>query len=119
MKPNWFCTFVTDTQRSTAFYNDLFDMEPSFVEQTFVTYSLEGGVQFALWSSHGVPTSIDAPRMSEMGIFVDNRENEIERLWQVWREKAPVLQELQDMGFGSTFVIADPDGNRIRVSPED
>lgn len=119
MKPNWFCNFVTDTKRSTAFYNDLFEMEPVFVAPAFVAYDLGGGVQFALWSSH-TESAIDAtPRTSEMGLTVAPGAEEIERYWQIWRDKAPVIEELHVAPFGPTFVISDPDGNRIRMSPQD
>lgn len=37
-----------------------------------------------------------------------------------WNSKGvTILREPYDAGFGLTFLAADPDGNRIRVAPQD
>ncbi|XVV14979.1 VOC family protein [Actinoplanes sp. CA-131856] len=45
---------------------------------------------------------------------------EINALFEQWRSKGvTILREPRDVGFGLTFLAADPDGNRIRVAPKD
>ena len=38
--PNLFLTYVTDTQRSTVFYCDLFDIEPTFTSPRYVAFEV-------------------------------------------------------------------------------
>ena len=44
----------------------------------------------------------------------------VDRVFEEWTAKGViVVEEPHDDVFGRTFVIADPDGNHIRVSPVD
>ena len=36
--PNLFLTYVSDAKRSTAFYSDLFDIEPNFTSPVSYTH---------------------------------------------------------------------------------
>ena len=36
--PNLFLTYVSDAKRSTAFYSDLFDIEPNFTSPRYVAF---------------------------------------------------------------------------------
>ncbi|GHT85645.1 hypothetical protein FACS1894129_4410 [Actinomycetota bacterium] len=44
--PNLFLTYVSDAKRSTAFYSDLFDIEPNFTSPRYV--SLRGDTRGAV-----------------------------------------------------------------------
>lgn len=84
--PNLFLTYVSDAKRSTAFYSDLFDIEPNFTSPRYVAFEVTPGVLFAIWTGQRGHHPRHAPH---------------------------------DDVFGRTFVIANPDGNLIRVSPVD
>jgi len=55
--PNLFLTYVTDAQRSTAFYSDLFDIEPTFTSPRYVAFEVAPGVLFAIWTGHNCAVS--------------------------------------------------------------
>ena len=50
--PNLFLTYVSDTEISTAFYSDLFDMQPSFISPRYVAFEISKDVLFAVWTGH-------------------------------------------------------------------
>jgi predicted enzyme related to lactoylglutathione lyase len=105
--PNLFLIYVTDVERSTAFYSDLFDMQPKMTTPRYVPFELAPGVLFALWSGRAEQVTPELPRTCEVGLAE----------WSV--KGVTVVEQPHDDVFGRTFVIADPDGNLIRVSPLD
>ncbi|QZY50884.1 VOC family protein [Leucobacter tenebrionis] len=118
--PNQFLIYVTDTERSTRFYSELFDMEPVFVAPAYVAFEIAPGVLFALWSRHGETITSETPRLSEVGLMVPGSGEKVDEVYAEWRARGvTVVEEIRDDIFGRTFVIADPDGNRIRVAPVD
>lgn len=117
--PNLFLIYVTDVERATRFYNDLFEMEPKMITPRYIPYEVAPGVLFALWSGRSDQVT-DAPRTSEVGLMVPGGGDEVDALFASWVDKgATVYQEPHDDVFGRTFMITDPDGNLIRVSPVD
>jgi predicted enzyme related to lactoylglutathione lyase len=52
--------------------------------------------------------------------MVPGSEAAVDQVFEEWKAKGvTVVEEPHDDVFGRTFVIADPDGNLIRVSPMD
>lgn len=118
--PNLFLTYVSDAEQSTAFYSDLFDIEPTFTSPRYVAFEVADGVLFAIWTGHNENTTRDTPRTSEIGLMVPGPPSKVDGIYQEWVAKGVrVVEEPHDDVFGRTFVIADPDGNLIRVSPVD
>ena len=65
--PNLFLVYVQDAEEATAFYSDLFDIQPCFTSPRYVAFEVAAGVLFAVWtgrSEHAVPAT---PRVSEVG----------------------------------------------------
>ncbi|MFI5805916.1 VOC family protein [Streptomyces sp. NPDC051561] len=118
--PNLFLIGVRDAEAATAFYSDLFEIEPTFTSPHYVAFEAAPGVLFALWtgySEHAVPST---PRTTEIGLMVPGPPEAIDEIFTSWTSKGVhVVQEPHDAVFGRTFVITDPDGNLIRVSPVD
>ncbi|WP_274911085.1 VOC family protein [Streptomyces sp. WZ-12] len=118
--PNLFLIGVRDAEAATAFYGDLFEIEPTFTSPHYVAFEAAPGVLFALWtgySEHAVPS---LPRTTEIGLMVPGPSQAIDEIFTRWASKGVhVVQEPHDAVFGRTFVITDPDGNLIRVSPVD
>ncbi|WP_432093275.1 VOC family protein [Streptomyces sp. bgisy100] len=118
--PNLFLIGVRDAGTATAFYSDLFEIEPTFISPHYVAFEVAPGVLFALWtgySEHAVPST---PRTSEVGLMVPGGATAIDEIFTSWVSKGVhVAEEPHDAVFGRTFVITDPDGNLIRVSPVD
>ncbi|KTS84865.1 glyoxalase [Microbacterium testaceum] len=118
--PNLFLIYVSDAEAATAFYGDLFEIEPTFVSPRYVAFEVAPGVLFALWTGrpeHAVPST---PRTSELGLMVPGGGSAVDEIFARWAARdVRVIEEPHDDVFGRTFVVADPDGNRIRVSPVD
>ncbi|MEJ1195897.1 MULTISPECIES: VOC family protein [unclassified Streptomyces] len=118
--PNLFLVYVNDTERSTAFYADLFDMKPIMVTPRYVPFEVAPGVVFALWSGKSDQVAPGTPRTSEIGLMLPGPASAIDDVHAAWTAKgATVIEPPHDEVFGRTFVVADPDGNLIRVAPVD
>lgn len=116
--PNMFIVHVGDAAESARFYSDLFAMSPSFESPRFVTFGLGGGVELALWS--GASDESAASRTGEVCLTVPDGADRIDAYHREWtRRGAATVREPHDEVFGRTFVVADPDGNLIRVAPVD
>ena len=112
--PNLFLIYVRDAEAATAFYSDLFEIEPTFTSPRYVAFEVAPGILFALWtgrSEHAVPST---PRTCEVGLMVPGPASAVDEIFTSWVSKG-----VHDDVFGRTFVITDPDGNLIRVSPVD
>ncbi len=108
--PNLFLIYVRDAEKATAFYRDLFEIEPVFTSPRYVAFEAAPGVLFALWTG----------RSKHAELMVPGASNAVDRIFTNWVSKGvQVVEEPYDEVFGRTFVIADPDGNLIRVSPVD
>ncbi|MGL4348192.1 MAG: VOC family protein [Chlamydiales bacterium] len=113
--------YVSDIERSTEFYKTLFNSDPIFVSPRYVAFSAthNGKALFAIWSG-GTSPDLSTPRFSEIGILLSSNE-EVNSLFEKW-EKVPnitIVKKPYDEVFGRTFIISDPDGHLIRVSPLD
>lgn len=116
--PNMVIVYVSDAPASARFYAELFDIEPGFASPRFVSFPLVDGFELALWS--GVSDHLSAPRTSELCVTVDGGPEQIDQRFKDWTAKGvTTVQEPHDEVFGRTFVVADPDGNLIRVAPVD
>lgn len=123
--PNLFLIYVRDAEASTAFYSDLFEIEPIFTHPNYVAFEIAPGILFSLWTGydkhtvheHAVPST---PRTSEVGLMIPGSPSAVDEIYASWVSKGVrVVEEPHDAVFGRTFVITDPDGNLVRVSPVD
>lgn len=118
--PNLFLIQVRNAEAATAFYADFFNIEPVFTSPRYVAFPVAPGVLFALWTGRNEHAHPGTPRTSEVGLMVPRSEGAVDQVFEQWTaKKVTVVEEPHDDVFGRTFVIADPDGNLIRVSPTD
>lgn len=118
--PNLFLTYVTDVDRSTKIYSQLFDMQPTMLTPRYVSFEVAPEVLFALWTGKADHVGPGVPRTSEVGLMIAGGGAAIDEMYTRWREfEVIVVEEPHDDVFGRTFVVADRDGNLIRVSPID
>ncbi|MEU9848796.1 VOC family protein [Streptomyces sp. NPDC047985] len=108
---------MTDVERATRFYSDLFEMEPVVTTPRYVPFEVAPGVLFALWSGRSETVTSATPRTSEVGLMVPGAAAAVDERWLA--KGVTVVEEPHDEVFGRTFVVTDPDGNLIRVSPVD
>ncbi|GAA2035400.1 hypothetical protein GCM10009720_14890 [Yaniella flava] len=92
--PNLFLIYVQDAQAVTAFYSDLFDLQPIFTSPRYVAFEVAPDVLFALWTGrneHAVPTT---PRMSEVGLMIPGTPAVIDEVYERWVKKnVTVIEE--------------------------
>ncbi|SHG51885.1 hypothetical protein SAMN05443575_2149 [Jatrophihabitans endophyticus] len=118
--PNLFLVYVQDARAATAFYGELFGIAPTFTSPRYVAFEVAPGVLFAVWTGHREHATPATPRTSEVGLMVTGGAAEVDAIHDRWvATGVTVIEEPHDDVFGRTFVIADPDGNLVRVSPVD
>ncbi len=118
-KPNLQLIYVSDIKRSTDLYKSLFEADPVFSSPRYVAFSAGGEAFFALWTG-GAKPDLSTPRFSEIGILLPSNE-EVDLLFETWKSNPDltIVQEPETLVFGRTFIVKDPDGHLIRVSPLD
>lgn len=113
-----FIVYVTDIDRSVEFYSDLLELETDFVSPRYVTFALADGVALALWAGNSEALASATARTTEVCLNINR--DEVMDVFQAWSDKGvDVIKEPHQDVFGTTFVVADPDGNQIRVAPID
>jgi len=113
MNLNFVLLFVSNPQKSSLFYQELFEITPIEKSPTFVMFALENGMMLGLWNKYTAEPRVDASPGSFEICFPSD---DVDALYDVWsKNHLIVLQKPIDMDFGRTFVIQDPDGHRIRI----
>lgn len=106
---------VDSAARSAAFYADLLGLAPVESSPTFALFALPQGPMLGLWGRAGMVPSPGPAGGCEVAFPVESGAALRERLADWTARGAPVLQPLTAMDFGETFVVADPDGHRLRA----
>lgn len=117
-----FIVYVSDPQAAARFYGDLLGREPSFTSPRYVTFDVAPGAQLAVWGSDEARDALAkvGARTNEVCLCLPGGPEVIDQRFEQWAAKGvTVVQEPHDAPFGRTFLVADPDGNLIRVAPVD
>lgn len=114
--PTYYLLHVADPETSGGFYRELFGTAPVESSPTFVLFVLEGGIKVGLWSKDTVePATGGAPGALEIGIAL-KAPADVDAFHERWVARGlPVFQSPVDLDFGRSFMLADPDGHRIRI----
>lgn len=115
MTPNLIILYVADPDRSTAFYESLLGVAPVERSPAFAMFVFPGGIKLGLWSRKAVePAVTGSTGAFEIDVPLANAA-EVDRVFaHLSAAGHTVLQEPTDMEFGRTFMLVDPDQNRIR-----
>lgn len=118
-KPNLQLIYVSDINRSTELYKTLFNENPVFRSPRYVAFSAGEEAFFALWTG-GTKPDTSVPRFSEIGILLSSNEA-VNQLFEIWKNNSDltIVKAPYTEVFGRTFMVRDPDGHLIRVSPLD
>jgi len=111
---NYILLAVADVAKSRAFYTPLLGMEPVEASPTFLLYVLPNGIKLGLWIASEIEPAPRAAGGVEV-TFSELDDDALDATFADWSSKAEVLQQPTRMDFGYTFVVADPDGHRLRV----
>jgi lactoylglutathione lyase len=113
--------FVSDLERSIAFYKDMIGLPFRFSNETYAEFATEGA-KFALYARAHLPELLgrEAPPdpvpwpQGEVAFFVDEPDAEHDRLRRAGVE---VLAPPTDRPWGErTLHVADPDGNVVELT---
>ena len=111
---NYLLLAVKDPRKSAALYDQLFGVSPVENSPTFVLYVLKTGLKVGLWSAGDMKP---APRPAggvELSFSLPD-EKAVRDTYAAWIKLGlAVVQEPTHLDFGFTFVVADPDGHRLR-----
>ncbi|TCT33089.1 VOC family protein [Martelella mediterranea] len=121
MKPvNLIVLYVDDVQKSAIFYQALLGLQPNVLSEGFIAFHMPGGLMLGLWrKATAKPEAEGGPGVSEIGVMMDAPGGVAAFYRQAEADGYIILQPLATAPFGPTFVIADPDGHRIRVCEPD
>jgi len=114
--PDFTILFVDNPLKSADFYQSLFGKDPVERSPTFALFVLSTGMKLGLWSRHTAePLVIAAPGSCEICLRLEAAAD-VDKTYAEWTARGlTVLQTPVEMDFGYTFVVADPDGHRLRV----
>lgn len=113
--PQFTILFVDSPAESADFYSRLFELQPVENSPTFALFILPDGLQVGLWSRHTARPIVQAEAGGSELCFRLDTPAEVDRLYAEWSKlRLRVLQAPVEMDFGYTFVMADPDGHRLR-----
>ena len=105
---------VKEPQRSAKLYDQLFGIAPVENSPTFVLYVLPNGLKVGFWSASDVKPTPRPAGGVELSFSLPD-EASVRQTFAAWTALGlKVLQEPTRMDFGFTFVVADPDGHRLR-----
>ena len=99
--------YVTDMERSTAWYARLLGGEPDLAGGHWTTFPVEGG-HLAL---HLTSDALDVGSV-ELSLVVDEALEEV-------AARLPPHRGIADEAFGRSLVLRDPDGTLIQVNEHD
>jgi predicted enzyme related to lactoylglutathione lyase len=111
---NYILLAVKDPQRSAKLYDQLFGVAPVENSATFVLYVLPGGLKVGLWAAGDMQPPPRPAGGVELSFSLSD-EASLRQTHATWAALGlEVVQEPTRMDFGFTFVVADPDGHRLR-----
>lgn len=112
--PNYVLLAVQSPRASRELYDELLGIKPIEAAETFVLYVFSTGLKLGLWKASTMEPKPAPAGGVEIALALDSRDSVL-RTYSAWTKLGlRVLQEPTDMDFGFTFVVADPDGHRLR-----
>lgn len=117
---NLIVLYVDDPKASASFYQALLDIEPLALSDGFIALHMPGGLMLGLWrKSTAEPPAEGGPGSCEIGVMTGEPGGVASLYERSKAEGYDIRQPLAKAAFGPTFVIADPDGHRIRICEPD
>ena len=115
-EPNFVVLYVEDLPRSSKLYSCLLGLSPKQLSPGFAMFQLDSGFNIGLWSGHSIDPSVNMGGGSAEVVIPAPSSVEVDNTCRGWRDLGlEIQQQPMQLGFGYSFVAADPDGHRIRV----
>ncbi len=101
---------------SAAFYTELLQRDPVQASETFVMIPLNKTVMLGIWARDTVAPKVTAEQGGSEIAFTVDSPADVDALYSDWNGRGYTFaQTPTEMDFGYTFVVLDPDNNRLRV----
>ncbi|MFQ1619497.1 VOC family protein [Aeromonas veronii] len=114
--PPFTILYVSNTARSTLFYQDLLGRPPVEQSTTFAMFVFESGAKLALWSSATVEPAVTQTAGAMELAFSLPDDEAVDCLSAEWLARGLTqIQAPTKMEFGYTCMALDPDGHRLRL----
>lgn len=114
---NFNILYVSNVQQSVDFYQTVFNQAPVNASNAFAMFAEKSGLKLGLWDWQCVDPKLSTlnPGSMEMALEVNNI-TALNNTLTEWKNlNIPIIQEITDMSFGTTFTALDPDGHRLRI----
>lgn len=103
--------FVSDFQRSLAFYKDGIGLDVTYMEDGFAQFNTEGAI---LTIEQGGEKSDKPKDYHRNGFLVQFEVEDLQRtVGTLKSNNVKFTQDIKEEDFGSTAIIVDPDGNQL------
>lgn len=114
--PSFIILYVDRPEASAEFYAGLLGRPVVESSPTFAMLALQDGLMLGLWARPQVqPASGHGQGVTELCLPLAD-DAAVDALHASWQARGlAVLQPPTTMDFGRTFVVADPDGHRLRM----
>jgi hypothetical protein len=112
--PNYLLIAVESPLRSAELYNRLIACKPVETSETFVLYVLPNGLKLGLWKRDSMEPTPLPPGGVEIAFCLESRDAVLQTFEEWSKLGLTVVQQPTELDFGFTFVVADPDGHRLR-----
>jgi catechol 2,3-dioxygenase-like lactoylglutathione lyase family enzyme len=111
---NYILLAVKEPLKSAEIYNEILGMKPVESASTFVLYVLPTGLRLGLWSAADMKPAPQPAGGVELSFSLPDHAAVLST-YDAWTKLGlKTMQEPTKMDFGFTFVVADPDGHRLR-----
>jgi predicted enzyme related to lactoylglutathione lyase len=111
---NYILLAVKEPLKSAEFYSAILGAQPVQNASTFVLYVLPTGLRVGLWAAADMKPAPQPAGGVEISFSLPDQAAVLDT-YEAWtRLGLKVVQEPTKMDFGFTFVVADPDGHRLR-----
>ena len=108
--------YVTNPAASADFYARILGLDPADLSPGFAMFVLPSGLKLGLWIREGVKPASDFTGCgSEIVIHTKDAETVESTHKSFAAAGIPVIDPPTAREFGLSFVVADPDGHRVRV----
>ncbi|WP_370206489.1 VOC family protein [Pararhodobacter marinus] len=109
--------YVTDIAASTAFYADALNAPVLYEADDFTMLKLGDGARLGLWRRSEVqpPVGDAQPGASELNALAPDLTALTAMHDRLAGQGATILHPVMALPFGQAFMLADPDGHRLRV----
>ena len=108
--------YVADIRRSVAFYGERLKAEPVECSANFALFALPSGGLLGLWGRHDVAPPAGAGGGGFELFFPVADRDTVDATYGEWTAcGCAVAQQPETLDFGYSFVVLDPDDNRLRV----